>query len=479
MKRTNKILILLGVLVVFCIATFAVIRHEERKEKIKNSDQVILEIPVDSVQSLSWEKDKETLSFHKRDGKWVYDGDEAFPVDEEKMRELLGVFEQFGVSFIIEEVEDYGQYGLDKPVCTIKLSTGDKSYEIRVGGFSTMDQQRYVSIGDGNAYLVKNDPMDLYGADLSDVIDNDDPPKYDKVTRIQFKGEASYSIVHEEGNAYAYGEDDVYYAQMNGSNLPVDARRVNSYLSNIGSLNLTNYLNYKVTDEDLKKYGLDNPELTVTVDYTAKDEAGKETSDTFVLSISRDPEEKRKAAEKAEKEKDDESKDNDNPEEEEEITAYARVGESPIVYQISADAYKNLMAASYDDMRHLEVLPASFEEITKIDISLEGFSYVFSSEKKDDKRTYYYQDKELDLTGFREALEKLKAERFTDEQPSKKEEIGLTFYLDHKNYKEVHVKLYRYDGTYCLAVIDGKPAALVKRSNAIDLVEAVYAIILG
>ena len=479
MKRTNRIFILLGVLVVFCIATFAVIKHEERKEKIKNSDQIVLEIAPDSVQSLSWENGSETLSFHKQDGKWVYDGDASFPVDEEKIRELLGVFEQFGVSFIIEEVEDYGQYGLDKPVCTIKLSTGDKSYEIRVGTFSTIDQQRYVSIGDGNAYLVKKDPMDLYDATLSDVIDHDDPPKYDKVTRIQFKGEESFSIVHEEDNAYAYGEKDVYYAQMNGSNLPVDARRVNSYLSNIGSLNLTNYLNYKVTDEDLKKYGLDNPELTVTVDYTAKDEAGKETSDTFVLSISRDPEEKRKAAEKAEKEKDDESKDNDNPEEEEEITAYARVGESPIVYQISADAYKNLMAASYDDMRHLEVLPASFEDITKIDITLEGFGYVFSSEKKDDKRTYHYQDQELDLTGFREALEKLKAERFTDEQPTKKEEISLTFYLDHKNYKEVTVKLYRYDGTYCLAVIDGKPTALVKRANAVALIEAIYAIILN
>jgi len=479
MKRTNKILILLGVLVVFCIATFAVIKHEEHKEKIKNSEQVILEIPVDSVQSLSWEKDSETLSFHKQDDKWVYDGDEAFPVDQEKIRELLGVFEQFGVSFIIEDVEDYGQYGLDKPVCTIKLSTGDQSYEIKVGTFSTIDQLRYVSIGDGKAYLVKNDPMDLYDAALSDVIDNDDPPKYEKVTKIQFKGEESYSIVNEEGNTYAYGDEDVYYAQVNGTNLPVDANRVNSYLSNIGNLNLTNYLTYKVTDEELKKYGLDNPELTVTVNYTAKDDEGKETSDTFVLNISRDPEEKKKAAEKAEKEEADESKDNDNQEEEEEITAYARVGESPIVYQISSDAYKSLMAASYNDMRHLEVLPVSFENITKIDISLEGFSYVFSSEKKDDKRTYYYQDKELDLTDFREALEKLKAERFTDERPSKKEEIGLTFYLDHKNYKEVNVKLYRYDGTYCLAVIDGKPTALVKRANAVDLIEAVYAIILG
>ena len=54
MKRSKKIYMLLGVLVVACIATFAVIRYEEHKEKIRRSDEIILEIPSDSVKSLSW-----------------------------------------------------------------------------------------------------------------------------------------------------------------------------------------------------------------------------------------------------------------------------------------------------------------------------------------------------------------------------------------------------------------------------------------
>ncbi|MBS6398247.1 MAG: DUF4340 domain-containing protein [Clostridiales bacterium] len=51
---------------------------------------------------------------------------------------MLEQFQEFGVSFIIEDVEDYGQYGLDDPVCTIKLETGDESYEILLGDFSKM-----------------------------------------------------------------------------------------------------------------------------------------------------------------------------------------------------------------------------------------------------------------------------------------------------------------------------------------------------
>jgi len=476
MKRSNKLFILLGVLVVFCIATFAVLKHEEHKEKIKNTDKIVLEIPVDSVNSLSWKNKSETLAFHKEGDKWVYDKDEAFPVDQEKIRKLLGVFEKFGAAFIIEEVEDFGQYGLNNPTCTINLFTAEESYEILVGDFSIMDQQRYVSVGDGNVYLVRNDPMEHYGAVLKDMIDNDEPPKFDKAVRIQLDGDEKCTIVYQEGNPFAYREDDVYYAQKGGYSLPVDANRVKSYLNSISNLDLSNYVTYRATGEELGKYGLDNPEFTVTVDYTSKDEKDKEVSGAFVLHVSRDPEEKKKA-EKAARDETDDKKESESSAEEE-ITAYARVGESQIVYQISSNSYKILTAANYDSFRHLEVLPAPFDDVNRIDISLDGESYSFTSEKKGDKRTWYYREEELDIAAFRDALEKLKAESFTDEKPSKKEEIGLTFRLDNKNYPEIRISLYRYDGTHCLAVIDGRPASLVRRSDAVNLIEAVYAVVL-
>ncbi|MCI8819191.1 MAG: DUF4340 domain-containing protein [Oscillibacter sp.] len=72
---------------------------------------MILEIPPGSVEALSWEYEGETLSFHKGGG-WLYDEDEHFPVSKEAMSEMLEQFEAFGAAFIIENVEDFGQYGL-------------------------------------------------------------------------------------------------------------------------------------------------------------------------------------------------------------------------------------------------------------------------------------------------------------------------------------------------------------------------------
>ena len=65
MKRFKRIYALLAVLLVACLITFGVSQYETRKEQIKNSDEVILEIPTDSVKTLSWENETVSLSFHK------------------------------------------------------------------------------------------------------------------------------------------------------------------------------------------------------------------------------------------------------------------------------------------------------------------------------------------------------------------------------------------------------------------------------
>ena len=207
------------------------------------------------------------------------------------------------------------------------------------------------------------------------------------------------------------------------------------------------------------------------MDYRLEDEDGEETSDTFVLNISRDPKEKEPDGETDKEDNDDEG--------EEEITAYARVGNSQIIYRISSETYKGLTDVSYDSLRHLEVLSADFADIHQIDISLEGEVYTITSEKKDGENTWYYQEEELEIADLKNAIENLNADSFTDEKPEKKEEIGLTVYLDNENYPEIPIQIYRYDGEHCLAVVNGEPVCLIRRSDVVSLIEAVHAIVLN
>ena len=63
-------------------------------------------------------------------------------------------------------------------------------------------------------------------------------------------------------------------------------------------------------------------------------------------------------------------------------------------------------------------------------------------------------------------------------QPDQKEEISLTAHLDSENSPQVEIKLYRYDGSRCLAVVDGESVSLVERMAAVNLIEAVHAVVL-
>ncbi|MGN0266710.1 MAG: DUF4340 domain-containing protein [Lachnospiraceae bacterium] len=472
MKRSKRILALGAVLAAACIATFALTKYEEKQEEIQNSDEVILEIPADTVESLSWEDTENSLAFHKGDDGWLYDEDEAFPVSEEKITEILAHFESFGVSFIIENVDNYSQYGLDTPECVISLTTSDQSYELKLGDFSKMDEQRYVDIGDGNVYLVTEDPMDYLETELSSMILNDETADFETVENIQFTGSENYTITYKEESTDTYSEEDTYFTEKDGKTVPLDTDTVSEYLDTISSLSLNTFVTYNATQAELESYGLDEPELSVTVNYTYTDEEKNTVEDTCVLHISRNPEEL-KEAEEAEA-----NEEEDIPD----VTKYVRIGESQIVYELDDSSYEVLAAASYDDLRHSEVIWADSDDITQIDIALEGENHVITSqidEEDEEKRVWYYGEEEIDSSDLVTALKALNADHFTDETADQKEEISLTVYLDNDHFPQVMIQLYRYDGTNCLAVVDGESISLVKRSSVMELVEAVQEIVLN
>ena len=159
-----------------------------------------------------------------------------------------------------------------------------------------------------------------------------------------------------------------------------------------------------------------------------------------------------------------------------------------------------------------EVFWADFEDVYQIDITLEDTEHTLVSElDEDENHIWHYQGQDttiaateettetvaeetdgdeateaeetveeaLDLTDLQNTLNALSASSFTSEQPTEKEEIRLTLYLENEKFPEVEIILYRYDGTNCLAVVDGVSVSLIPRSSVMDLVEAIQAIVLN
>ena len=461
---------LLAVFAAVSITAVLVSRHEEKVERIKNSGETILSIPTDTVTALSWTNEEGTFSFTK-DEIWTYDEDSAFPVDEEKIDELLAQLEDFAAAFVIDDVEDYEQYGPDEPVCTISITVGEESYTVELGDFSKMDEQRYISIGDGKAYLVSHDPLDEFDAVLQDMILDDTIPEFDTAKQIAFTGTENYTITYDEDGT-SICADDVYFTDGK----PLDTDNVNEWLTALMGLGLTDYVSYNVTDEELQTFGLDESDLTITLDYSNSDEDGTETDfGTLVLHLSQNPEELA-AYEKALANEEDVLPD---------VTCYARVGDSQIVYSITQTEFDKLTAVSYDTLRHQKLFAADFDTVTSMDVTLEGETYTFTynppadEDSEDVEGTWTYDGAEFDVYDLRTALRSLTAVSFTDETPAGQEEISPVIHLDNEDFPTFTLTLYRYDGENCLAAVDGEPAAFVSRAQTVDLVEAVRARTLG
>ena len=114
-----------------------------------------------------------------------------------------------------------------------------------------------------------------------------------------------------------------------------------------------------------------------------------------------------------------------------------------------------------------------------MEFRLDGETYTITADGKKKELTYTYGDAEIEITDVQNAYGNLKASSFTTEEPSGEEEISMTFYIDNENQPEVTIQLYRYDGSDCLALVDGNSTALIKRTNVVDMMEAVRSIVLN
>ncbi len=471
MPKTKKLYILLGVLAVLTAAVFAVSRYEEKKEEIRTSDEIILSLPTDSVTAVSWTNESGSFAFTLEDGAWVYEADAAFPADTEKIEALLEPFASCGAAFVIENVDDEGLYGLDDPVCTITLTAGDETYTVRLGDYSQMDSQRYASIGDGKVYLLSHDPLDEFSAVLRDVICHDTVPEISEAQEITFTGAENYTIQREEAGK-SICADDVYFA----GEQPLDTSRVESYLSSLSGLLLTEYVTYNATEEELAAYGLADPALTVSLVYPAPED-GEET-ESFILHLGQNAAELEEAAENGEYDA---------------VTCYARVGDSGIVYEIAGTRYDTLLRAGVDALRHAEIFTADFTEVTAMEITLDGETYEFAlgvpeagedaenteTEDGEEETAWLWNGEKIDTASIESALAAVKATEFTDDNTGGTVELRLTLTLDNESFPTLSLAFYRRGGESCLAVVNGESVALVPRSQVVDLAEAVRAITLG
>ncbi len=519
MKRKRNMVILAVVFVVLCGAVILAKSITEHVDSINTTDEIILTLEADSLTNVSWEYEEESLEFENTDGTWYNTGDEDFPVNQDTMADFLEHFAEVHACFIIDDVEDYSQYGLEEPQCTITLTAEDGETVVSLGSYSTIDEQRYISIGDGKVYLIEDDLLEYVTTDRDEFMQHDEIPEVEELVELTAAGEATLDAVYDTEGVYAYTDSYNYYNVENGVYSVLDDELVEDYLAALASLDLTEYVTYTASLEDLSEYGLDDPDYTITltaeiaiVDEEAEEAEEAETEDTDTTEDADEEEEVETETQEytiyigvviTEAEESE-----DSEEAEETTTAYARIGDSEIIYQLTEDDYEALAACSYDDLRPAAVLSLDWDTVTDLSFTVDGSTYevttmtrgewneVLEAQAEEDGETeesegeedeeideeeivYLMSNQEIDFDTTISAIDALEIDTFTDEESGSTQELSMTVTLDREEYNTVLITIYQYDGESCLVKMDGELVGLMPRSLMVDLREAVTSIVLG
>lgn len=469
MKRGKKLFTLLLILALLLGATYAAtLLNPENGEKEEVSYTTVFTVDPDAVTRLSWDY-REPLSFTRRDDTWSYDSDASFPLDESFIDTMLDTLKQINSSRTIEAVTDWDQYTLEVPICEITVTAEDVTHTIKIGEETSLGGERYLSIGDGNAYLVDADIIDAFSYGLYDVLKMESIPDMSDVRSMEHLSDSdSYEIRYLENSGLAYSDDYVWFI----GEKPLDTELTERLLSYATGMSWQECVDYNAGD--LNKYGLEEPAASIVVHYmesvqVATNETKEDGSTVY------------------------ETRENENTYTLE-IGAegtngyYARIKDSHMVYLISSNVAQTLLYTTYEELRPDEVLLMDWDAVKALDITLDGETYeilrqtqtVTDDEGKETEEVVYKLDGEaVDAASIPEALDDLESTGYAAGlTPERGEEICFVIKREHGTFPEVELSIYQYNSTSCMVTLNGEATVFVARDAVVSLVETVNALVL-
>ena len=469
MKRGKKLLALLAVLVLLLGATWAVGKlNPETEEAEEDTSMTVFQVNTSEITELGWDY-SENLSFRRTEDGWTYTADETFLLNTSYIDTMLSTLAEIKSYKTIENVENWDQYGLEVPVCTITITT-DTTQTLCIGLETSMGGQRYFSIGDGNAYLVDASVIDAFSYGLYDVLKEESVPDITSVTGMRMVSTAGgYEIALQENSGLAYSDSYVWF--MDGK--PLDTELTEDLIMLMVDLTWTECVNYNASD--LSVYGLDEPAATVTVDYIhSYSISTSETDDNgdVIFETVREP-----ASFTIELG---------------DVTGnyrYARIAGSNMVYTIYGTAADTMNYTTYYDLQPDDVLLMDWDTVHTLEITLDGETYEVTRETRtvtdeEDNETeeivYLLNGEEVSFAAVTDLLDTMESAGYASGQiPDRNAEIQIRILREHDTFPEVELVFYQYDSTKCLTTLNGEATVYVAREDVVELVEAVTKIVLA
>ncbi|MCF0134154.1 MAG: DUF4340 domain-containing protein [Blautia sp.] len=229
-------------------------------------------------------KDAEEMVFQKSGDSWVYPENAGFPVDEQQIDSIFAKLADVIPERVLEEPGELEEYGLDNPALSITLKkTDETSFTYLFGDTNSSTGDAYLQVeGEDAIYTVDGDIPESMQFSLYDVAEMEELPTVDSgsITKlsVQKNGEDFVTFQKDE-------ETGIVWKMIleDGTESAVDSTQLNSLTATATGLSYASMADYP--DDDLAKYGLEEPAAEIVLNYEEEVEIESEEVEPETLEL--------------------------------------------------------------------------------------------------------------------------------------------------------------------------------------------------
>jgi hypothetical protein len=220
-------------------------------------DKEILALDEDKINSITFRSDDSSFEVEREDGRWLgKDMPDYIQLDQDRIRLILKPFLNLNIdNFETDNPKNLSAYGLDKPSAEIEIFEDDNSTRILFGNKKE----------NGDYYIKLDSESPVYS--VSEHVFFQIPEKIDEIRVRKVVDIDPMRVrgveIKEGGKDLSVSKIGDTWTVINDGKAQVNEKKIKDLLNEIGSLEVETFVDDN--PRDLAPYGLDRPELQITV----------------------------------------------------------------------------------------------------------------------------------------------------------------------------------------------------------------------
>ncbi len=286
MKRSTLLLLLAaivgGIVIYFLEIKPGTPRDDGKDKPAETASKDAVNFKREDIAAISLTRGGETVSLESEGDKWLIKQPVAAAADDTALNSLIGdiVSARIEREFANPSADALKEYGLATPAVKLEVRLKDgKTHQIELGGKDPLGSSAYARF-DGSKNVV------LTGASL---LTNADKPLKDWRDR-SLLGASEYDLtslkVTNENGSFELGKKGTEWAITSPISADAEANEVNSLIGDLTSAKAAEIVSE--TSEDLPKYGLDKPKISVSAKTNNGDKSiqiGAKTEEQYYAKV--------------------------------------------------------------------------------------------------------------------------------------------------------------------------------------------------